>query len=177
MVFLLLKSALDICCAGQSPLQWAMNQFGNDEDEVEVEKPKMKLGSKNKDTKHLHLKWSALTTKARKALTVLGWNQEKWDVERWADIEEYWWEELNEEQRAAATELGWEISSWDNQYEDKDWDELPDAVQKAAKRFGFTKEMWDDDEWPETAQSGWEEMDAQQRKALNVLGYNLWDWE
>lgn len=154
-----------------------MNQFGNDEDEVEVEKPKMKLGSKNKDTKHLHLKWSALTTKARKALMVLGWNQEKWDVERWADIEEYWWEELNEEHRAAATELGWDISSWDNQYEDKDWDELPDAVQKAAKRFGFTKEMWDDDEWPETAQSGWEEMDAQQRKALNVLGYNQWDWE
>jgi len=38
--------------------------------------------------------------------------------------------------------------------------------------------MWDDDEWPEEVEHAvWEDIAGDKKKALQVLGYNRWDWE
>mmetsp|Transcript_13647 Transcript_13647/g.29657 ORF Transcript_13647/g.29657 Transcript_13647/m.29657 type:complete len:205 (+) Transcript_13647:74-688(+) len=203
MVFMLIKSATDVCCAQNNGLgQWVVDRVKNCGDaastvaeELEatqptqqkpqqqaaepVSKPSMMSTGKfsNKDAHFMNLSWSKLPLKARKALETLGWTQTKWDTEKWCDIEDYWYEDLSTEQKAAAKELGWDASTWDEQCDDKDWKDLTATQQKAAKTAGFTQQMWDDDEWPEVEHKDWEDIGGDTKKALMVLGYNQWDWD
>ena len=111
------------------------------------------------------------------------------------------WKDLSEEQRGACETLGWEELSWDSKYETKKWEELPAHVKKAAGKVGFDKEKWDEDKMGEQGgpphhgpphhhhkppheqkpnvpawQNHWYDFSAEEKKALNVLGYNAHSW-
>ncbi len=133
-------------------------------------------GGDGKKTKFLDYQWNDLPGNARTAATTLGYSESNW-AKAWAPAEDKWWEDLNATEKEAAENLGWDMNAWDNHYEECNWSQLPQHVQDAASKLGFTSEMWDNDEWPSSTDKWWSEIPAENRKALNTLGYSKYDWE
>lgn len=129
-----------------------------------------------KNTKFLDCPWHKLPENSRQAATALGYDETNWAKE-WAPAEDKWWDDLNTSEREAALTLGWDQSAWDGKYNDKDFDALPAYVQKAVQSLGFTSQSWNDDEWPSSLHKWWNQFDDQQQKALNTIGYSIYDWE
>lgn len=134
------------------------------------------LGGKGKNTKFMDYPWNKLPVNARKAATTLGYDESTW-AKDWAPAEDKWWEDLNTSEREAALKLGWDQSAWDGKYNDKDFEELPSHVQKAVQSLGFTSQSWNNDEWPSSLDKWWNQFNNEQKKALNTIGYNEYDWE
>ena len=187
MVFL--DRVINLCCAhGKETISTLTNKANKDEVEekpaaapVKTQKLPVKKTSSSpfsdKDCKYDTVDYKDLSASLQKAVTALGFTPEAWDAGEWPAVEHKSFASMTSEERAAAEELGWTAPAWDHEYEECNWADLPDIVKKAATSSGFTEEMWDGDEWPESLDKHWSELTADQKRAMNVLGYTYWDWD
>lgn len=184
MVFL--DRVINLCCAhGTETISALTNKPNQDVAEPEkktqapvVKKPQTKQTSpfSDKDCKYDTVVYKDLSSTLQTAVTTLGFTEQTWNDGEWSAVADKNFADLDAEEKMAAEDLGWSVPAWDHKYEDSNWADIPKVVQKAATSVGFTQESWDGDVWPEKLQKEWSELSADEKKAMNVLGYTYYTW-
>ena len=149
--------------------------------------------------------WSDLPPEVQSAFETLLTTEEIWcgesDV---SPIDEYDWADLDEEMREKAEFLGYTEKTWcedgetgewtclveetpvvedggqtapDSEYHNMDWSDMPLAIRLAYEALGYTDELWNAGGSPSSAEMGWDELDADQRFAAGMLGYDKASWD
>ena len=142
------KYVSNLCCGENELMSTVMSKWFNkgdkDEEQIPDNKPQNKpqgnsgpagakvnkAGFTGMDSHYELVKWGKLPVKARKAAEALGFDENKWDNEEWAEgISDWHWHDLSEEQIKNVQTLGWTEEAWEHKYEHNDWAELPSKVR------------------------------------------------
>ncbi|KAG7338013.1 Jacalin-like lectin domain containing protein [Nitzschia inconspicua] len=122
--------------------------------------------------------WEELPVSARKAASILGYDENSWDAAEPVAYHGKPFQDLTDDEKRAATYLG--RNPLEFKLKNVQWNTITEEMKKYASALGWTEETWNRN-FPirdlDVDKLYWKELSQEQKEAASYFGYNqnLWD--